>query len=57
MSSEASFSIINIIHSKSRNRLLHKKINKLEFISINTRTKIKKDIKVGAEIIEEKKAK
>ena len=57
MPSEAFFFIINIIHSKPHNRLLHEKINKLEFISINTRTRIKKDIKIETKIIKKKRAK
>ena len=54
--SEASFSIINIIHSKPRNRLLHEKVDKLKFININTRTRVREDIEVRAEITEEKRA-
>ena len=55
--SKTFFFIINIIHCKLRNRLLYKNIDKLEFISINTRTRAREDIEMGAEIIEEERAK
>ena len=48
--------MMNIIHSKPRNRLLHERVDKLEFISINTRTRVREDIKVGAEMTEEERA-
>ena len=54
---KAFFFIINIIYFKLRNRLLFKKINKLKFISINTRMRVREDIKIKAKIIKKKRAK
>ena len=53
---EAFFFMINIIHFKSRNKLLHERVNKLKFININTRTKIREDIKIKAEMTKEERA-
>ena len=52
--SEASFFMMNIIHSKPRNSLLYEKVDKLEFISINNHTRVREDTEVGAEMIEER---
>ena len=54
MPSKASFSIMNIIYSKPRNRLLHERVDKLDFISINTRTRVREDMEIEAEIIEKR---
>ena len=52
---KAFFFMMNIIYSKPHNKLLHERVNKLKFISINTRTRVKENIKVGAEITKKKK--
>ena len=46
--------MMNIIYSKPRNRLLHERVDKLEFININTRTRVREDMEVGAEMTEER---
>ena len=47
---------MNLIQSKPRNRLVHDRVDKLEYISINTRTRFKEDMAAGMEITEEEKA-
>ena len=39
---------MNVIHSKPRNRLLYERIDKLEYISINTRIRAAAEAKVEA---------
>ena len=39
---------MNVIHSKPRNRLLHERIDKLEYVSINTRTRAAAEAKAEA---------
>ena len=50
------FSIINIIYFRLRNRLLYKRVNKLEFISINTRTRVRGERELETKITEKEKA-
>ena len=45
---------MNIIHSKPQNRLHHERVDKLEFISINTRTRA--SVEAGEEVRAEARA-
>ena len=46
---------MNIIYFRPRNRLLYERVDKLEFISINTRTRARGERELGTEMTEEEK--
>ena len=54
MPSESLFSTMNVIHSKPRNRLLHERVDKLEYISINTRVKAREETEAEITMTEER---
>ena len=52
---ESLFFIMNVIYFKLRNRLLYERVDKLEYISINTRVRVREDTEAEIIITEEER--